>query len=638
MKKNKMFKYILNTIALFLALLLLNNCKKNVEKIQETNSLFDLNKFFRGSESVDLSTKRIVTFFKNKQDKNADFLPNLVRNCGYPIWDKLMYNYPNKATIRSTNGDQDSVIHLPFVKENSTEVNAFVEAIINDTIAVEIFEKKKYTLLPKGSIESSTFTAERYLNQFFLLQKKVFNHHFYKIKDSLLFKNFLPNNLANNTSVNYIKIDEVVNSTGSRNLRSTDGCWHYTTYYSTTEVINGEAIVTRNSIHHTICFINNGIQTIQGGDSGGGPIGSIGSLDWFGVGGFSLNTNGNNSNGNNTYTQAQNSNTNTNVGFIDYEEALQLFTQLKLKLPNLDINEEIFLIGHIGQMREILNSLTAQNNQLNIDRCLIHIDKMINDNNYLNKVINRSIASTNVTVWWDDLNWIINEGDNILNPIKLNNIDKTNIINPNLKSILDKFTYNSYKTFILKTYFNVTANSVFTRGQFRLKFTEVYDLKDNNGLQIPAKTLFPITTGIDEKEIEIQINLPLLFGKSKEWVTSTILHELSHGILMATNTAMTNNDDQHDWMFLNGAPKYIGESLRELFPIADYPLFLDEHTKSLGLDGLAHAYSIPNPNIPGAVMIDPAKDIDCIRLYGISLINAIPTILAYKTLLAGTPF
>ncbi len=265
------------------------------------------------------------------------------------------------------------------------------------------------------------------------------------------------------------------------------------------------------------------------------------------------------------------------------------------------------------------------------------------DYSYYDYLCTKRIQTSNNFLWWDDYNWMLNGGDNLLNPAQVLSVDKSNIINPNLKVVLDRFTINTYKSFILKSYFNDDLNNPFTRKQYELKFTEVYSLTDANGLQIPAK-IIPTNLGNNKWKLEIQLNLPMFFNKSQEWVSAVILHELVHGLLIVTNHPASTQDAQHDWMFANGSPVAIKDALRELFPLSQYPNFSDANAISLGLDGLQNAYMMPDPNNPSNNIINPAKDQVCITKYNISLAIAISNFLAYRTLnalgilIAGTPF
>ncbi len=352
--------------------------------------------------------------------KNPNFIPALVNKCGYPVWNKTLTNYTKTTTRRTTNeGVQDTIIHLPFVQENTTVVNSFIEALINDTIAIDLFEKYKYTQLPKGNIDATAATADKYINQFFMLQNKVFEHHFFKILDSSLFKTFIPSNVAANSKVKYINIEQEVSNGSQTNSFGLDGCYHYTTSYNT-YTDNG---IVAHIVHHTICFPP--VQSFLLSDLGSGGGGSLGTAGGLGsIGSFTGGSNtsgGTNYSNNPVYTPptygSNNNGTNNEVAFIDDGETYQLLEQLQTYLPNLTDDENVFLLDHIQLMREINNYLNANNNQDAKDKVATHIFKMMNDSDYLALVLSHALGSANVTVWWDDYIWFSNPANEpIINP------------------------------------------------------------------------------------------------------------------------------------------------------------------------------------------------------------------------------
>ncbi len=410
-------------VALLLCfIVILNACKKadKFEKVITSN--FDETQFFKGSENVDGTTNRLVAFFKNKQMKNPNFLPNITQKCGYPVWNKTITKLSNNITGRTTTeGTQDTVIQLPFVVQNTSLVNAFVEAIVSDTIGVELYESYKYKELSKGAINASTLTAEKYINEFFMLQNKVFNHKSFKILDSSLFKSFIPINVVTNAKVKFINISEDSTNGTVTNSFGEDGCIHYTTHYTTSGGTDALPTVIWHTVHHKVCLIGNfSALTLIGAPAV--AISTISSFD-LGSGGIPGFTGGTSYTGNPVNNNPVYSGPNTNnfdyftTAYVDSEDLFASFYQLISLLPNLTGDEKGFLLDHPKQMKEIVNYLNANNTQEAKDKVLLHITKMKSDTDYLALVLSHSLGSVNVTVWWDDYFWYSSpNNEDILNP------------------------------------------------------------------------------------------------------------------------------------------------------------------------------------------------------------------------------
>ncbi len=301
----------------------------------ETKYNFDESKFFSGTEGSDATTKKLVSFFKNKQMTNPNYLPNLVQKHGYPVWNKTINNYAQHITSRNTTEEiQDSVIHLPLVQTGIESVSSFIEAVINDSISVELYEAKKHKLLPHGTINSTSLTAEKYINHFFMLENNVFNNQFFRITDTSLFKSLLPSNSGSNVKLKFINVSADSTSGTALNSFGIDGCFYYKSAFTTTTINSqGVAVVVGHSSKFKICVESMlSLYNALGGDI----LGTIASLDLgndLGGGGGNSNTSGGSSTGGATSGTSNGGDNNVSItdlenGYVDATDLLTLLNQV----------------------------------------------------------------------------------------------------------------------------------------------------------------------------------------------------------------------------------------------------------------------------------------------------------------------
>ena len=176
----------------------------------------------------------------------------------------------------------------------------------------------------------------------------------------------------------------------------------------------------------------------------------------------------------------------------------------------------------------------------------------------------------------------------------------------------------------MKTYFAQNFNTTGAQKKYKVKYLTNTTLTGNNGQPISGQT--NVTTLADgTNEVEITLNPSFFQATTKEWVTTIILHELLHGIILVERPDLNTSLLQHVWMFNNKAPLTIAQSLMELFPGIDA-----YNAIALGMDGMSEGYTIPNTNT-----IDPAKDAFAQQNYFQNINQAISTASNYQNAVAG---
>ncbi len=121
------------TAILSVFLLFLVSCKKNTEDLQDLPQADFLVKeqFFKTSNQLSQNLKSIVQKIK-KQDSAYNFVPNLVKQIGYPNWEKVLESPRTSINGRLKSSDS-SITLIPFNQNNTT--TAFLACIqTTDTI------------------------------------------------------------------------------------------------------------------------------------------------------------------------------------------------------------------------------------------------------------------------------------------------------------------------------------------------------------------------------------------------------------------------------------------------------------------------------------------------------------------------
>lgn len=125
MKFLQKIKSVASVLSVFL--LFFVSCKKNTEDLQDLTQTDFLVKeqFFKTSNQLSQNLKSIVQKIK-KQDSAYNFVPNLVKQIGYPNWEKVLESPRTSINGRLKSSDS-SITLIPFNQNNST--TAFLACI-----------------------------------------------------------------------------------------------------------------------------------------------------------------------------------------------------------------------------------------------------------------------------------------------------------------------------------------------------------------------------------------------------------------------------------------------------------------------------------------------------------------------------
>lgn len=145
--------------------------------------------FYNSNSKVAIEVERVIQFMKSQPNSNIAQEFITVKG-GFPIWEKALSSLqgeiekPNK--FRGTN--DDTTVVIPLVLQATDYVNAFLLAKLDSTVSVQLYLGNSYTSFPKLGLDNAAFTSEKYIFNLMLLDKNVFDHKFFRIKDSTVFK------------------------------------------------------------------------------------------------------------------------------------------------------------------------------------------------------------------------------------------------------------------------------------------------------------------------------------------------------------------------------------------------------------------------------------------------------------------
>jgi hypothetical protein len=172
------------------SMLIITACKKtdDIVKPETPKETIILEKFF----SINLSTNPAVIgaqkFLKNQNDK-YHFTEKFISRIGMPYWNKaLVYNNTLNTTIRTETAEVPStVVYIPFVRDSQNYVNASVLIRMTGTdTSYRIICDWQYSEF--GFEHSDTSWSARDIFAIFsMLDKSVFGHKKYRIKDGRIF-------------------------------------------------------------------------------------------------------------------------------------------------------------------------------------------------------------------------------------------------------------------------------------------------------------------------------------------------------------------------------------------------------------------------------------------------------------------
>jgi hypothetical protein len=290
-KQNKL-KTISILLVLITVLFTKISCKKAEITANEIAIENVVEKFFENTNSLSPSILKIVNEFKERQKINNHLIQDLVKNNGYPVWNKSLTQINGKTlqTGRNTISDNDTIVVVPFVLPNTLVVNAYIEANINDSITLFLNQSNSYSSLPYNGISVTNNTAEKAALRFIDLSHNVFGYNSFKIIDKKLFHNstsYTDTNhitrkvtIKNNTTgrLNNTCVEIITSTTNNHCPYAFNQCPNI--YTGVIGSCDGCATSCTTTTSTTVSFCSgwwqSGSGTGLGGNNSGGPTGSGG--------------------------------------------------------------------------------------------------------------------------------------------------------------------------------------------------------------------------------------------------------------------------------------------------------------------------------------------------------------------------
>jgi hypothetical protein len=515
--------------------------------------------FFNAYRTDNPNEKKLVDYFKRLNDKTHFVVPT-VKKIGYPRWNKILATeLNNTASSFQSNSTSDSlnVSYIPFVIENDSVVNSsmVIKTTPSDT-TFNILNNWQY-----ADSATTNMSPKRFMIFMMALDKNVFGDRLYKITDTTAFGKSIQNR-----NTKYVTINDVsIGTTSNANLVSPltlEIC--YITYE-----VGGQIDGCDPGADHCLSFIATEHCTdydVSGIGGGGGGNGSTGGP------GPGTGSTGNTGNGNTGGGNTPGGGTCVNCGGWTptvYHPAILYVTTT---ISNDDPDWFAQSASHTQLAINVQNYLIQNSNSAQaISLSQAHCNKMMTDPAYLAFVNNHT--NENIQNVYYNYDTEVEE----------------NLINPCLKSIINTITKEKHQSILFSMYNKSQQISGF---KVKFKYEEVTSLPGNaTGKTTATYTIDNITGAIKGSTVTIKLNSSQLNGKSKEYITSVVLHEICHGLILigmeiGTLPATT---DHHKEMVNAFYIKAIYESLIELYPTA-----IDSHMKDLAIGGLPDVVTLPD--------------------------------------------
>jgi hypothetical protein len=275
-------------IGLFIPILIVISCTKiDITSEKLTNDKEDVtNRFFNPPSNTNPLVQKVISECKVRNNRK-EYVNEFSKTIGFPVWDKVIINIVKVNTtpsFASTSSNQDTLIYIPFVKQDSTTVNGFILATIHDSIYLRYCLAQDYKNYPFTTTSSIT-TASQFILQILRLNQIVFGVNDYLITDPRIFSSNIGLRKTKRLSFR-----NESNTNSNINLNSLEQIC--TTYWTETEIMfdpDGDADpcdCSGNEYYdysiweaNTVCLPSIPIGG-GGGGSGGGSSGGGGPLPY----------------------------------------------------------------------------------------------------------------------------------------------------------------------------------------------------------------------------------------------------------------------------------------------------------------------------------------------------------------------
>lgn len=182
-------------IIILVSSFILNSCKK-IDFFNIKSEVDIQTKFFSSHRSFNNDENKLIAFLE-KRNLEENFIPQTVRQIGFPRWNKLIKRTVDKSNVNeiSSNSLENRIIskssesnsniyYIPFVKDSQNHVNAsmIIETTPTDTTLSYVCDWQYKKIPPNQN------NREKFAVFFMNFDRNVFGHNKFEIKDQGLFK------------------------------------------------------------------------------------------------------------------------------------------------------------------------------------------------------------------------------------------------------------------------------------------------------------------------------------------------------------------------------------------------------------------------------------------------------------------
>lgn len=258
-----------------LILSLLFSCKKSDITIPPDS--VSSSAFFKTDKALDPIVQKVYDEIRIRNEK-TNFAAKFSKNNGYPKWNNaLLLSVPTHRHNESfTASNNDTIVYLPLVLENGSNVNGFIKATINGNVGLSYSLANDFKNYPNTPASYCSTTKSEYATFLMYLDNRFFGHNGFTVTDSSLYPTTRPD------PVKYLSFDfDSTQNGGGGLLAMTTIC------VTTTLTVEYEQLGCHPKPFDVITFVNcydviydDGIE-VGGGGSGSGGSGGGGEIPYI---------------------------------------------------------------------------------------------------------------------------------------------------------------------------------------------------------------------------------------------------------------------------------------------------------------------------------------------------------------------
>jgi hypothetical protein len=578
------------------------SCKKFDPNVESVDKINVRESFFKHTENINPEIKKIILQLKDAEITDEQ-LSKFVKMYGLPMWENCIITTNDDGNSILTTGSTSDII-IPISFPNDNKISAYLEGEIGSTVQLAIHSADEYT--SKAFSTSAAIVAndaEKDIIKIMQINKEVFGNKYFQVTDKRLFhKSNIYSDTANKVRIIHIEENTNLQTNVCIKVTTTTNDYH----------CNGLGSCTSGTCDLCyLCFSSSSTSEYlcTGGNGNGAPTPSANTGTVSTGSGIGYSGGG-----------APSSPTNGGIiplpPFHDHVEYVS-------EMANLEIEQAIWLNSRISLASTIRNYL-IQNNNSQSSRIIAkaHVIKMMIDPEYLAFVVNHpeDIQTAYYAYQTEVENSLVN--------------------NPCLKSVTNTITKGKLQTLVYDLFKKEQATAASVKPKFKInfKFEEVTSLPYNAPAATQDGYAYNSPTTISGAVMTIKLNTSVLAGKSKEWITSVVLHEICHAInkAIAVNASFPNppsiptQAEEHTTMVEKKNPLDIFNNLMLIFPNSN-----SAEMKDLAIGGFADVLFPPSDT---ALINNLTQQITSSLYFpNISITNAYDsTIPKYKNLTKGT--